>query len=362
MSTEKHYEMLWDCEFCGTQKNLGLTHRFCPNCGAPQDPKARYYPSDAEKVAVEDHQFVGADVTCMVCNTLNSASAEFCGNCGASLETGVRSQTLDAQTRSQWETFEVGESRDRVKEEFDAEMQRIGVQSVEEKPKRSGGINLRTVGIIGTFIAMIAGIGFVLNWTEAVDVLVTGHEWERTIEIQEYSNFRTDSWRDTRPAGDNMSIVFGSCRQEQRSSRQVPDGKECSTVRQDNGDGTFSERQQCTTKYRTEPIYDDMCTWSGQRWQFERNVEASGTSVSDTPYWPQVTLSCEDQRQVGCERISSRDEDYIVQYRGVENDRNYQCEFGQDQWASVPIESRWTGQVRVIDDGGLRCDGLERAG
>jgi len=53
--------MLWDCEFCGTKKLLGKTHRFCPNCGAQQDPKARYFPSDEEKVAVKDHVYVGVD-------------------------------------------------------------------------------------------------------------------------------------------------------------------------------------------------------------------------------------------------------------------------------------------------------------
>ncbi len=43
--SEKTYEMLWDCKYCGQRKNLGLSHRHCPNCGAPQDPAARYYPT-----------------------------------------------------------------------------------------------------------------------------------------------------------------------------------------------------------------------------------------------------------------------------------------------------------------------------
>ena len=30
---EPVYEMLWDCGYCGHKKLLGLTHRFCANCG-----------------------------------------------------------------------------------------------------------------------------------------------------------------------------------------------------------------------------------------------------------------------------------------------------------------------------------------
>ncbi|MDQ7024021.1 MAG: zinc ribbon domain-containing protein, partial [Anaerolineae bacterium] len=83
MSEGKTYEMLWDCQFCGTKRNLGLTHRFCPNCGAPQNPDARYYPSDEDKIEVRDHEYVGVDVTCPACGELNSAAAEFCGQCGS---------------------------------------------------------------------------------------------------------------------------------------------------------------------------------------------------------------------------------------------------------------------------------------
>ena len=50
------YEMLWDCPHCDTKKNLGVTHRHCPNCGAPQDASKRYFPSDVSAAL--------ADVVC----------------------------------------------------------------------------------------------------------------------------------------------------------------------------------------------------------------------------------------------------------------------------------------------------------
>ena len=63
MVEESTFEMLWDCKFCGQKKLLGLTHRFCAGCGAPQDPAARYFPADHEKVAVKDSPFVGSIAT-----------------------------------------------------------------------------------------------------------------------------------------------------------------------------------------------------------------------------------------------------------------------------------------------------------
>ena len=80
------YEMLWNCEFCGAEKLLGKTHRFCPSCGAAQNPDWRYFPSDAEKVAVHDHVYHGVDKVCPACGTAQSANAEHCGRCGSPLE------------------------------------------------------------------------------------------------------------------------------------------------------------------------------------------------------------------------------------------------------------------------------------
>ena len=87
-NTSKTYEMLWSCEYCGAKKLLGKTHRHCPECGAAQDPARRYFPSEEEKVAVEDHVFVGADVHCPACKAPMSKAAKHCAECGAPLEGG----------------------------------------------------------------------------------------------------------------------------------------------------------------------------------------------------------------------------------------------------------------------------------
>lgn len=351
------YEMLWDCQFCGTDGNLGLTHRFCPNCGAPQNPDARYFPSDEDKVAVHDHKYVGVDVTCPNCDELNSAASEHCGQCGAPLTEGAKARMLEARERADAESFESSGSRDVVKEAFDAEMQRVGVQ---ESPKRKrSGPNWMTLAVIGLIIAAAAGVFGFFNLTEETEVVVTGHEWERSIQIDEYRAFSVRSWRDSPPAGENLIIQPGSCRQEQRSTRRVPDGEECRVRQVDQGDGTFREERVCETTYRTEAVYDDMCTWSGTNWMSDRTERTSGTSVRETPVWPDITLNCAGQRQLGCERESGRNERYSVLYEAQENSNNYRCNYPQERWASIAVGSVWVGQVRVVDGGGLSCNDLQ---
>ena len=185
--SDKTYEMLWDCQFCGTSKNLGKTHRFCPNCGAPQNPDSRYYPSDEEKIAVEDHKFVGVDITCPACNQLNGAANEFCQQCGSPLSEGAKAKTLEAQSKSAGGIFESSGSRDVVQELHDAEMERIGVKP-KEKAKR-GGSNLKVYAIIGAVIAALAAIVFVFNMTESATVYADSHSWERTVSVDKYTEF-----------------------------------------------------------------------------------------------------------------------------------------------------------------------------
>lgn len=359
MSDSNVYEMLWDCEYCGTEKLLGLTHRYCPNCGASQDPDTRYFPSDEEKVAVEDHEYVGVDVTCAACSKLNSAKNDFCTQCGAPLTDAAKAKMLASQTRRDGERFQSSGSRDIVKEQFDAEMARVGVKKEKAKKKKSGGINIKGVALIAVILAIIAGAVALLNWTEEAELIVTGHEWERSVDVQRYDTVRVDSWRDSRPSGDNASIIFGSCREEQRSTRRIPDGEECTTRRIDQGDGTFREERECRTKYREEPVYDDMCTWEVDRWEYERTASTDGT-LSIAPFWPETNIrSCATTR-IGCERETNRRDDYIVIFTATDGNETYRCDFSQGEWADIDEGSRWIGEVRVVDSGALLCDTLQR--
>src|SRR5438067_1545971 len=91
------FEMLWDCSFCGATKLLGITHRHCPNCGAEQDQTKRYFPSDADKVAVKEDIYAGTDKVCGSCKAPNGAKAEFCMKCGAPLDEAAAAKKRSEQ-------------------------------------------------------------------------------------------------------------------------------------------------------------------------------------------------------------------------------------------------------------------------
>jgi hypothetical protein len=351
LSERKTYEMLWDCKFCGAKKNLGKTHRHCPNCGAAQDPTWRYYPSDDEKVAVEDHQFVGADVICPACSTPNSAASNHCIQCGAPLEKGQRAKTLDMQEKAEGAVFQADDLQARLHQQRDAA---VGRAPQPKTPARAGGIPWLPI-LIGVIALLICGgIVFALTYTRSTNVYVTGHEWSREIRIERYMSVAENNWCDSLPAGAyNISQS-----REQRGSRQVPDGEDCNIQRVDNGDGTFSEQRVCTTRYRNEPVYDDMCHYTIDRWNYVRSAAASGDSVEERIEWPDtnITVMCSS---LGCEREQQRIETYTLQLRGS-GDARYECPVTFDLWEATGIEDSFTLNVGLIGD--PRCDSLQRAG
>jgi hypothetical protein len=80
------YEMLWDCEDCGSKKLLATTYKICPVCGKPQNPHYRYYPSDEDREQVKNHIYQETYLICPDCGMPSDPSFKFCRNCGTSLE------------------------------------------------------------------------------------------------------------------------------------------------------------------------------------------------------------------------------------------------------------------------------------
>ena len=344
------FEMQWDCQFCGATKMLGKTHRFCPNCGAPQNPDSRYFPTEDEAVEVHDHVYVGADVTCGACGELNAGNSEFCQQCGAPLTDAAKAKTLGEQRRAKGDAFTTSEARDLVKEKFDAEMERVGVKKKKKEPISK----VKIFAILGVIGVIIAGLIFVFTAKDSVTVTAQGHTWERTIDIEEFQQVRDGAWQSSVP-GDAYNR---SCSRKQSGTKRVADGQECQTVRRDNGDGTFRQVQECQTRYREEPVYDTWCDYTVDRWLVINIAKTNGT-LDNTPDWPETSLNCAGQNRLGCEREGTRAEEYLVTFRGDEN-REYHCGFSQDEWSQIPIESVWSVDVRKFDRNAADCDSLTR--
>lgn len=310
VESQGFYEMLWDCEYCGTTGLLGKSQRHCPECGGKQNPDKRYFPDPNRMVRVEGHKYEGSDRHCPNCNAALGAAAKNCTNCGASLD-GAR------------------------------EVRGV-VTAVEPKPRR------RWWPWAVAVVVAILGIVLLVQWcnrTEAKQVTVTGHRWERTIAIEQYGDDEEEAWDDRVPAQARVQ----SCYSRQRSSRKVPDGEECHTENVDRKDGTFEVVKKCRTKYRSEPIYDQWCRYRIRRWREVDAVRATGQGLA--PAWPAVDVPQQAMESVGARRRGKQRETFILELGGQT------CEVSESVWRKHADQTSLEVQVKARS-GEIVCDSL----
>jgi hypothetical protein len=326
MSAEKTYEMNWDCEYCGHVRLLGKTHRHCPSCGAPQNPEKRYFPPDNEKVAVEDHQFVGADLMCPHCGTAQSAAAKCCGSCGGPLG----------------EALAAARQTDRVVGPDGVVQQQPGAPMGAQPapaPKSSSKSGLIIGLVVGGLLVLVVGF-FVVRamWTEQAGLTVASHSWKREIDIE-----RFEAAKDK-----------GACSSMPKKANELTrtkGEKTCKTRKVDQGDGTFKEKEEC----KTPP---DQCAWSVKKWNRARTAKESGTGVDSKPSWPVVRLkragNCE-----GCEREGEHKESYIVHFSDDKSNKELTCSYSTPaKWKRFAKGDKYSGEIRLVG-GDLDCGSLE---
>lgn len=316
------YEMLWDCEYCGTKKLLGLTHRFCPHCGVAQGDVTRYFPEVGEEVAVTDHAYVGVDQICSACDSSNAAATDFCTQCGASLDSA---KAASLQT-----------------DEPPAPV----VSPTAKQPSKK-----KKLGALGIGGVLSAGAVTYFTWTQEIPVTLDAHSWSRQVVIEDFRPRSDQSWCDAMPR-DAYSVSRTS---EVRSHKQVPDGQSCTTRRVDKGDGTYQNVKECRTKYRQVPIYDDHCRFTVDRWAYGRTMKANGQGKQ--PHWPKVQLSCQAQR-IGCEREKRREATYRVRLINKDTAKQYRCEVPESLWRGSKVNTQWQMEIRQVG-GGAICSSLK---
>jgi hypothetical protein len=338
-AAERTYQMLWDCPRCMTKKNLGLSHRHCPNCGAPQDANWRYYPSDADKVAVEDHPYAGADLKCGYCGAFNGRRCQHCAGCGAPLQGATEARMRGEQvTQGQY----AGESQQAARQEL-----RPAMAPAQAAPKRR-----LWPWLVGAVVLVAVGAFFFAK--RDADLRVTGHSWKREIAIERFGPVEESDWCDKMPRG-----ATGIERSRAvRSQRQVEDGQECRTRRKDRGDGTYSEKQECTPRYKEEPVYDDKCSYRIDKWARVRSEQRVGHSLQEPPRWPDVRL-VRSGECMGCEREGDRTEQYVVEFEQAGDGKKVTCDVDPSRWASLGVGSTWRGQVSRLGSS-VDCGELER--
>lgn len=319
------YEMVWDCRYCGAQKLLGLTHRHCPNCGAAQDPTARYFPADDEKVAVENHVYVGADMQCRYCDAASSKRAHNCGRCGAAFGDGAPVQ-LHGDTGAA-----------------------ILLPSSRAVPPQRP---LWKILVPTAALLLVAVTVVLLVSKKDRELVVAAQSWRRTVDVERLATVQQSAWCDELPTG--ASDV--TRRREQRGTKRVADGEDCQTRKKDRGDGTFKEERECTPRFKEEQLFDQMCAFSLLKWSLVRQEVAQGQRGTDAPRWPTVTLARPGCSSVGCEREGARSEQYTVLFRDARGDE-HRCDLDEKAWSSYADGQRYAGKLRSLT-GSLDCGSL----
>ena len=306
------YEMLWDCSHCDTRKNLGVTHRHCPNCGAPQDASKRYFPTEAERVAVAEHAFTGTDRVCGSCQAAQSAKAHNCGRCGASLDgAGVVPLVSAAQPT---------------------------------KPRRRS----RVWYVLAIVVLLAVAIWWQCIRKRSVTVDVISHSWATALVVEEFREVAEQQWSDQVPTGARAR----ACARKERSTRSVPDGETCTKVQRDKGDGTFEEVNQCTPKSRTESVMDDWCDYRIDRWTKVETLERKGTGLTLT--WPDppppALLTGPGARRAGAKTAT-----YTLELSDGKKRRT--CEVSEATWRKLVDGQHVKAKVRAAS-GELVCSTL----
>jgi len=204
--------------------------------------------------------------------------------------------------------------------------------------------------MIGAAVAVVVCVlAVVFLWKKDIVVTVRGQTWSRTIGIEQLSPERKSSWCDQKPY-DAYNVTRS---REVRSHRQIPDGQTCTTERKSRGDGSYTNERVCRTKYRSEPIYDDKCYYTVDRWSEQRAVTAQGT-IADTPHWPTLP-PLRRGSTIGSEREGQHRARYAVALQGPKD--VYDCAYDEARWRSYTQGQQYPMKIGVVT-GFADCDSL----
>jgi hypothetical protein len=344
--------MLWDCSFCGKTKLLGITHRHCPECGGAQDQTKRYFPSDEDKVTVHD-DYAGHDRTCASCNHANGGKATFCAGCGAPLAEAAAVKTRGDQVVQAGQKF-VADDALKAEAELTGRKTHEGSGKPIERPVAAAKKKSRAwIYILLSVVGLCFLIWFMCIRARSADFTVTARHWTKTIAVEEFKEVEHEAWQDNLPA--NRTRV-GNCRDKQSDSKQVPDGQDCQIRRRDKGDGTFEERQECTPKYRTEPIYKTWCSYWANEWVVIDTKRASADDGAE-PAWPETGVKAGGLKMEGSLREGARTETFTVDLK-EKSGREHHCDVDQAKWTKLTKGTAAKGEVRARS-GEIVCSELK---
>jgi len=296
---------------------LAKSQRHCPECGAKQDADKRYFPPEGQEIKVEGHKYEGADRYCPNCKNPQSALGKNCQNCGAPMDGS-------------------------------AQVKGVATPAPPPKKKSKRWLFILIAVVVG-IVGIVAGVKY-CNRTKEADAKITAHRWQREVPIEEYDDVRHSEWRERVPVG-ARSVM---CTRTQRSTKKVPDGEECRDEKHDKKDGTFEIVKKCKTKYRSEPVMDDKCTYTVTEWHQVDNKTASGTgtSFSDPPGLPPAAVAPVPRVPRAGHARDTRYLDLDIPKVGAQS-----CSVSDSVWAKYKDGQAVKIQIKVRNDE-VDCDSL----
>lgn len=209
-----------------------------------------------------------------------------------------------------------------------------------------------------------------------VEVTVEGHTWTRMIQVETYTKLHDRDWRDEIPGDADI----GSCSSEIHHYDRVRDGEDCTWVPEsctpgscsescnnvDNGDGSYSvecsrtcsdpvctpAHNDCVTRYRDEPVWEDKCSYTVFRWKRSRGLPSSGHDTN--PVWSSQEIHTCTTRREGCEREGSRDGEYSVTFRF--DGKTETCSYGESFWHKLEDGKTYKASTNVFSS--LLCSSV----
>jgi hypothetical protein len=201
-------------------------------------------------------------------------------------------------------------------------------------------------------LVTVAVVVLLMVWKKDRAFVVAAHSWQRSVTLERLGPVRESAWCGELPAD---ARELGR-RQERHGSKQVPDGEDCKTHKQDRGDGTFKEERVCTPRFKDEPVYADKCDFTIVKWSKLREEVAQGSAASPSPHWPAVTLASAGCSVPGCEREGPRSQTYTVVFKDNRGE-SYRCDFPEQAWSGFVDGKRYGGKLRALV-GSLDCSSL----
>jgi hypothetical protein len=340
----------WDCLFCGHRGNLG-PEKNCAACGKPRGKDVKFYlPEDAPEVTDADEitrAEAGPDWNCDYCGASNSFNNDSCQGCG-----NAKTQTDQSLQIKDYSLSDVPRNGGSVNP---------GKTSPVPKKKKYNWIIYVGIALLLPLVSnRIAG-------PRIIDVTVTGHEWKRIMEVENYRLVQHEDWDvpqnaliiDRFQAVHHNNQVFDHYETRTRTVRVKVGEERYVSGQRDKGNGYFEDiystrpiyedrvEEYQVKVYRDVPVYQTRYLYKVYEWVVDRTVTAEGHDKNCN--WP---TGAPPNKKTW--RNGTKEENYTLLFKDSKGSE-YQIETDFNHWQALndhdTIKARKTfDKLELIDE------------